>query len=56
MKYFEFKRKFKRHVELVCPTCDDRMSFLESLCVGKAKGVVVDLSYVVDRADAYEKA
>ena len=45
-----------RHIELVYPSCNDRMSFLESLCVGKAKDVIVGLLCLVDRAYAYEKA
>ena len=55
-KYFEFKHKFKRHIELLYSGCDDRMSFLESVCVGKAEDVIVGLSCLIDCADAYKKA
>jgi len=56
MKYFEFKRKFKRHVENVYFNSEDRMSFLESMCVGKAKDVIAGLSCLPDQNVAYEKA
>ena len=44
IKYFEFKRNFKRHIELVYLSCDDRMSFFDSPCVGKATDVIAGLS------------
>ena len=56
MKYLELKRKFKRHVENVYANNEDRMSFLESLCIGKAKEAIGGLTCLPDQNVAYERA
>ena len=56
MKYFEFKSKFKLHVESVYLNNNDRMSYLESLCVGKAKEAIGGLTCLPDQNIAYERA
>ena len=55
-KYLEFKRKFKRHIENVYWNNEDRMSFPEGMCTGKAKDVIAGLSCLPDQNPAYQKA
>ena len=55
-KYLEFKRKFKHHVENVYWNNEDRMSFLEGMCTGKAKDVIAGLSCLPDQNSADQKA
>ena len=56
MTYWNFKRSFKRHVEDVYLKYEDRMAFLEGMCVGKAKEVIAGLSCLVSSENAYKKA
>ena len=49
-KYWDFKKRFKRHVEAVYPSYEDRMAFLESLCVGKARDVIAGIGCLLDVA------
>ena len=56
IKYWDFKRRFKRHVEEVYPSFEDRMAFLESLCVGKAREVIAGIGCLLDSRTAYVKA
>ena len=53
LKYINFKRQFTRYVENVYLSAEDRMTFLESLCVGQAQDVIAGLSCLEDRAEAY---
>ena len=48
IKYWDFKKRFKRHVEAVYPSYEDRMAFLESLCVGKARNVIAGIGCLLD--------
>ena len=56
MKFWEFRRRFRRHVEEVYFAYEDRMAFLESMCVGKAHDAVAGLSCLVNCKEAYTKA
>ena len=56
LKYWDFKRRFKRHVEDVYPSSHDRMAFLDSLCVGKAHDVIAGIGCMIDSQEAYVKA
>ena len=56
IKYWDFKRRFKRHVEEVYPSFEDRMAFLESSCVGKAREVITGIGCLLNSRTAYVKA
>ena len=54
MKYGNFKRQFTKYVEDIYHDYNDRMSFLESFCGGKAQEVITGLSCLKSRRTAYE--
>ena len=56
MKFWEFKRRFKRHVEQVYQCSEDRIAFLESMCIGRAHDPVAGLSCLEDSDEAYLRA
>ena len=56
MKLWDFKKRFKRHVEEVYSSHEDRLAFLESMCVGRARDVVAGLSCLVCSEEAYARA
>ena len=56
VKYWDFKKRFKRHVEDVYLSYDDRMAFLDSLCVGKAHEVIAGIGCLLDSRTAYMRA
>ena len=56
IKYWDFKRRFKRHVEEVYPSFEDRMAFLESSCIGRAREVITGIGCLLDSRTAYVKA
>ena len=56
MKFWEFRRRFRRHIEEVYFAYEDRMAFLESMCVGKAHDAIAGLSCLVNCKEAYTKA
>ena len=56
IKYWDYKKQFKRHVEDVYPSYDDRMAFLGSSCVGKAHKVIAGIGCLLDSCIAYMRA
>ena len=56
MEYFEFNRKFTKFVAEVYLDDDVRMTYLESLCVGKAGRAIKGLSGHTDWSLAYRTA
>ena len=56
MKFWDFKKKFKRHVEEVNSSHENRLAFLKSMCVGRTWDVVAGLSCLVCSEEAYARA
>ena len=56
MKFWDFKKRFKRHVKDVYSSHEDRLAFFESLCVGTARDLVAGLSCMVFSEEAYARA
>jgi len=48
MEFPEFRRKFKKFVEAVYLDDDVRLSFLQSLCVGRAANSIKGLGGYMD--------
>ena len=56
LKFGNFRRQFGKYVEEIYSDYNDRMSFLENLCVGQAQEVILGLSCLEIRKMAYEMA
>ena len=56
IKYWDFIRRFKRHVDKVYPRFEDIMVLLESSCAGKAQEVSAGIDCLFDSPTTFIKA